>query len=222
MMLSDALALDTTLDQLAAALAAQGDDDSLDIRRATALGALADPEYALSLLQGHPIAKPFGHATVVLHLSEQSLRDGTLVGRVEGHGPLNREAWHEVLGHDRVTIRPVVDLNAIPPVDAYEIPEAIRTAVCYRTPVDGFPYGTHPSKGLDLDHTVAYDHSRGRPRGQTRIDNLAPLTRKTHRAKTAGGWKLTQYEGGWLEWTSPAGYHYAVGPYGTLREVTAA
>ena len=35
-------------------------------------------------------------------------------------------------------------------------------------------------------------------------------------------WKLTQYEGGWLEWTSPAGYHYAVGPYGTLREVVSA
>jgi len=222
MMLSDALALDTTLDQLAAVLAAQGDDDPLDIRRATALGALADPEYALSLLQGHAIPKPLGHDTVVLHLSDTSLTDGTLVGRVEGHGPLNREAWRDLLGHDRVTIRPVVDLNAISPVDAYEIPDAIRTAVCYRTPVDAFPYGNHPSRGLDLDHTVAYDHSRGHLPGQTRIDNLAPLTRKPHRAKTARKWKLTQYEGGWLEWTSPAGYHYAVGPYGTLREVVSA
>jgi len=173
MMLSDALALDTTLDQLAAVLAAQGDDDPLDIRRATALGALADPEYALSLLQGHAIPKPLGHDTVVLHLSDTSLTDGTLVGRVEGHGPLNREAWRDLLGHDRVTIRPVVDLNAISPVDAYEIPDAIRTAVCYRTPVDAFPYGTHPSKGLDLDHTEAYDHSPGHPPGQTRTDNLA-------------------------------------------------
>jgi hypothetical protein len=72
-----------------------------------------------------------------------------------------------------VTIRPVVGLNAIPPVDAYEIPDAIRTAVCYRTPVDAFPYGTHPSKGLDLDHTEAYDHSPGHPPDQTRTDNLA-------------------------------------------------
>jgi hypothetical protein len=222
MLLSDAMALDTTLDQLAAALAAQGDEDALDIRRSTALGALADPEYALSLLQGHATPKPLGQATVVLHLSESSLADDALVGRVEGHGPLSREAWRELLGHDRVTIRPVVDLNAIPPVDAYEIPDAIRTAVCYRTPVDGFPYGTHPSKGLDLDHTEAYDHSPGHPPDQTRTDNLAPLTRKPHRAKTARHWKLTQYEGGWLEWTSPAGYHYAVGPYGTLREVSAA
>ena len=51
--------------------------------------------------------------------------------------------------------------------------------------------------------------------------NLAPLTRKPHRAKTARAWQLTQYEGGWLEWTSPAGYHYATGPYGTLRQIPA-
>ena len=75
MLLSDAMALDTTLDQLAAALAAQGDEDALDIRRSTALGALADPEYALSLLQGHATPKPLGQATVVLHLSESSLAD---------------------------------------------------------------------------------------------------------------------------------------------------
>jgi hypothetical protein len=67
-----------------------------------------------------------------------------------------------------------------------------------------------------------FDHSRGHPPGQTRIDNLAPLTRKAHRAKTARHWKVTQHDGGWFEWTSPAGYHYAVGPYGTLREVTSA
>jgi hypothetical protein len=59
------------------------------------------------------------------------------------------------------------------------------------------------------------------PPGQTRTDNLAALSRRAHRAKTAKTWRLTQYEGGWLEWTSPAGYHYATGPYGTLRELRA-
>ena len=42
------------------------------------------------------------------------------------------------------------------------------------------------------------------------------MARKPHRAKTAGQWRVTQYEGGWLEWVSPAGYRYATGPYGTL------
>jgi hypothetical protein len=84
-----------------------------------------------------------------------------------------------------------------------------------------FPYGNQPSRRCDLDHTDPYDHSPSGPPGQTRIDNLAPLSRKVHRAKTVRAWQLTQYDGGWLEWVSPAGYHYATGPYGTLRQTPA-
>ncbi|NHB84036.1 HNH endonuclease [Tessaracoccus sp. HDW20] len=67
--------------------------------------------------------------------------------------------------------------------------------------------------GLDLDHTIAYRPSR---RGQTRIGNLAPLTRRVHRAKTAGWWVLEQPTPGQVRWTSPLGYHYVVTPSGTL------
>jgi hypothetical protein len=104
------------------------------------------------------------------------------------------------------------------PVDAYEVPDAIRDAVCFRSPSSIFPYGNQPSRKLDLDHTIPYDHSRGRPPSQTRVDNLGPLPRRAHRAKTARRWQVTQTEDGWFEWVSPAGYRYAVGPYGTLRE----
>ncbi|MGV8848644.1 MAG: hypothetical protein ACOH16_03770 [Propionibacteriaceae bacterium] len=143
------------------------------------------------------------------------------IARIERLGALTRESWVELLGQCRVTVRPVVDLNAIAPVDSYEIPDRIREAVTWRSPIDVFPYGTRASQGLDLDHTIPYDHSLGAPPGQTRINNLAPVSRKAHRAKTARRWTLTQAEGGWLEWTSPAGYHYATGPYGTLREQAA-
>lgn len=214
---ADALRLDGTLTQLAKVLAADGDAGSLDHRRATALGILADPARALQLLGGLPAASQ-DKATVVLHITDQHLLDGALVGRLENHGPLSRETWIELLGNDRITIRPVVDLNAIAPIDSYEIPDRIRDAVTWRTPVDAFPYGNRLARGLDLDHTVPYERAPGAPPGQTRIDNLAPLSRKVHRAKTAESWKLIQYEGGWLEWTSPAGYHYVTGPYGTLRE----
>ncbi len=154
----------------------------------------------------------------MLHLTDQHLYDPTLIGRLDGHGPLSRETWIELLGHDRITIRPIIDQTAIAPVDSYEIPDRIRRAVTWRSPVDTFPYGNQPSRGLDLDHTIPYQHTSGAPPGQTRVDNLAPINRRAHRAKTANRWKLTQHEGGWLEWTSPAGYHYATGPYGTLRE----
>jgi hypothetical protein len=217
---TDAVALDATLNQLAKVLAADGDLETLDQRRASALGILADPARAFQLLNGQDAASK-QKATLVVHLSDQTLISDLAIGRIEGHGALTRDTWVELLGNTRVTVRPVVDLNAIGPVDAYEIPDRIRTAVCSRSPVDMFPYGTQPSRRYDLDHTEPYEHGALAPPGQTRTDNLAPLTRKPHRAKTARAWRLTQYDGGWLEWVSPAGYRYATGPYGTLRQIPA-
>ena len=217
---TDAVALDATLNQLAAVLAADGDLETIDQRRAAALGILADPARAFQLLTGQD-APCQQKATLIVHLSDQTLISDLAIGRVGGHGALTRDTWVELLGNQRVTVRPVIDLNAITAVDSYEIPERIRDAVCWRSPADMFPYGTQPSRRCDLDHTEPYEHGATAPPGQTRTDNLAPLTRKPHRAKTARAWRLTQYDGGWLEWTSPAGYHYATGPYGTLRELRA-
>jgi hypothetical protein len=217
---TDAVALDATLNQLAKVLAADGDLESLDHRRAAALGILADPARAFQLLTGQD-APSQQHATLIVHIDPTTIDSDLAIARIEGLGPLSRDTWVELLGNTRVTVRPVLDLNAITPVGSYEIPERIRDAVHWRSPVDMFPYGTQPSRRCDLDHTNPYDHSPTGPPGQTRVDNLAPLTRRPHRAKTARAWQLTQYEGGWLEWVSPAGYHYATGPYGTLRQIPA-
>ena len=215
---TDAVALDATLTQLAALLAAEGDPESLEHRRATALGILADPARAFQLLNGAD-APSQQTATLVVHLAPEAIGTEFAIGRVEDQMALSRDTWVELLGNTRVTVRPVIDLNTIPPVDAYEIPDRIRDAVCWRSPTDLFPYGTQPSRHCDLDHTNPYQHTATAPPGQTRVANLAPINRKAHRAKTAKAWKVTHYDGGWLEWTSPAGYHYATGPLGTLREL---
>jgi hypothetical protein len=217
---TDALALDATLTQLAGLLASEGGTETLDQRRATALGILADPARAFQLLNGTD-APSQQKATLVVHLAPEAVSSDFAIGRLDEQLALSRDTWVELLGNSRVTVRPVLDLNTIPPVDAYEIPDRIRDAITMRSPVDMFPYGTQPSRRCDLDHTNPYDHSAQAPPGQTRTDNLAPLSRRAHRAKTARAWQLTQYPGGWLEWTSPAGYHYATGPYGTLRELRA-
>jgi hypothetical protein len=217
---TDAVALDATLNQLAAVLAADGDLETIDQRRASALGILADPARAFQLLNGQDAACQ-QQATLIVHFDPTTTDSDLAIARIEGLGPLSRDTWVELLGNTRVTVRPVLDLNAIAPVDAYEIPDRIRTAVWWRSPVDMFPYGTQPSRRCDLDHTDPFDHGAAGPPGQTRIDNLAPFSRKPHRAKTARAWQVTQYEGGWLEWTSPAGYHYATGPFGTLRQIPA-
>ena len=215
---TDAVALDAMLDQLAGLLASMGDAESLDHRRASALGILADPARAFQLLNG--LAAPSQQtATLIVHLSQEAVTSDVSIGRLEGETALSRNTWVELLGNARVTVRPVLDLNAIAPVDSYEIPDRIRDAVSWRSSVDMFPYGTQPARRRDLDHTDPYRHGASAPPGQTRTANLAPLSRRAHRAKTAAKWRLTQYEGGWLEWTSPAGYHYATGPYGTLRQL---
>jgi hypothetical protein len=74
----DAEAFDRTLVQIAAALKALGDDDGLDIRRARAVGVLADPQRALDLLHGGtaPRRNPLGGtggAVLWLHLDETQL-----------------------------------------------------------------------------------------------------------------------------------------------------
>ena len=48
----DAAAFDTTITDLADALAAYGDTDTLDVRRAKSIGTIADPQTALDLLSG--------------------------------------------------------------------------------------------------------------------------------------------------------------------------
>ncbi|WP_179229194.1 DUF222 domain-containing protein [Parenemella sanctibonifatiensis] len=46
----------------------------------------------------------------------------------------------------------------------------------------------------------------------TRLENLGPLDRKPHRAKTHGGWQVCQPSPGVFIWTSPLGLKYLVTP----------
>ena len=76
------------------------------------------------------------------------------------------------------------------PVDAYEVPSRLRSALRLRDLAEVFPYGTCTTAGLDADHTQPYlPMPRGGPPGQTGLHNLAPLTRSHHRAVTFAGWR---------------------------------
>ena len=132
-----------------------------------------------------------------------------LVGRVERLGPVFTGWLGELLGHHRIAVRPVLDIEQVAPVDSYEIPERMRRAIHDREPYDTFPGSTRRSShGCDLDHTRPYQP--GGPPGQTALDNLAPVSRRAHRAKPHGGWSVHQVAPGVLVWRSPAGYAYLV------------
>ncbi|MER7249878.1 hypothetical protein ABT313_34500, partial [Kribbella sp. NPDC000426] len=158
-----------------------------------------------------------GQTEVFVHLTDLTLATGTGVLRAEGIGPLLAEQLTELVGHGPYTVKPVIDLNDAVSVDAYEIPARIRERVRLTYPVELFPYGTREShRGIDLDHIEPYDPYG--PAGQTSTGNLAPLSRFAHRVKThAHGWDVRRVDHKTLEWTTPHGFMFEVGPTGTHR-----
>ncbi|MFG1912024.1 hypothetical protein [Kribbella sp. NPDC048928] len=173
--------------------------------------------------------------TLYVHLTDHTLATGTGVLRVEELGPLLASQLTELLGHNHITIKPVIDLHDQVSVHAYEIPDRIRERVRLRHPVDTFPYSAaEATQRMDQDHITPYNHTTPNdrttpydrtgppnptgppdPPGQTSTNNLIPLTRLHHRAKTFGAWRNRRLPNGAIEWTSPHGFTFIVNHTGT-------
>jgi hypothetical protein len=155
--------------------------------------------------------------TLYVHLTDRTLATGDGVLRVEELGPRLANQLTELLGHDQIVIKPVIDLHNQINVHSYEIPDRIRERVRLQHPVDAFPYGgAEATTRMDQDHITPYD--RTGPPTQTRqtcTDNLIPLTRLHHRAKTFGGWRNRRLPTGAIEWISPHGFRFVVNHTGT-------
>jgi len=194
---TDAAQLDQTLATMAAELAAAGDTTDLDTRRARALGLLARGQ--------HPAQTP------IVHLYVHTTPEADLA-RVEGHGPLAHTALDHLLTRCRVRLTRVIDHADSVPVDAYEVPDRIREQLILAQPVEVAPYATLTARRADMDHTIPW--ARG---GPTTPDNLGPLSRTAHRARTHGGYLLTQPQPGHWHWTTPRGQHFIITNHGTIR-----
>src|SRR5581483_11388969 len=194
----DVEAFDQGIDEIAAALELLNDADSLDVRRAKAVGIIASTEATRELFElaaareaeadvdsgGDPVraaprqrTKPIGTAVMYVHLAADAVTGVTGVARIEDLGPALRTQVQEWLGHRNVIVKPVIDLNDTPAVDAYEVPGWLEEAVNLRTVADCFPYATNTKthgKGRgDTDHTQEYTWpTRGGPPKQTRLSNL--------------------------------------------------
>ena len=157
-------------------------------------------------------------AIIYIHLSEEAVRAGNGLARVEEVGPVLLSRLRTLLGeHCSISLKPVIDLPAgHTPVDSYEIPARLREQLHLRYPADVFPYAAAVSRRIDLDHTIPYlNPDQGGPPGQTRIGNLGPHTRYHHRLKTHAGWQVRQPEPGTWLWRSPHGRIYLVNATGT-------
>jgi hypothetical protein len=157
-------------------------------------------------------------AVLYVRISEEALRSGTGVAHCEGGvGPVTVQQVRDLLGHYHVTVRPVLDLRGQVPVDAYEVPHAMREALRLARPSSVFPFSHSGSASPDWDHTRPYlDPAHGGPPGQTRTGNLGPMVRFGHRVKTHGrGWHVRQPSPGIYLWRTPHGYWFRVDNDGT-------
>lgn len=210
---ADAAMLTETLTQLSDALKRHGSTATADQRRADAFALLATPQRAADLLAGHPTA-PQRRAVVYVHLSADTLtrRPAQAIARVENTAPYAATALGHLLHNCQVQIRPILHPDRIAPVDAYEIPDRIREAVILAQPVENYPYSSRAARHCDLDHTQPWQPDG--PPNQTRTDNLTPLSRTTHRAKTHARWRYTTHADGHTHWISPAGQRLTITPTG--------
>jgi hypothetical protein len=210
--LADALDLDQALTDGAARLADLGCTDSLDVRRAHALGELA---------RGTDPALPLPGREVVLHVhvSDTAVqgRDGTHLARVENTRSFvdvdQVRTWCGAPG-TTVTVKPVLDLAEHLSSTAYETPDRLAEQAAH---VDGscvFPWCTRPARSADCDHV--HEHAAG---GATCSCNIARLCRRHHRLKTHTAWHYDVLERGSYLWTSPHGLRFLRDREGT-RNVT--
>ncbi len=227
---ADALDLDAAVTAGAEHLKALGSTDSVDVRRATAVGDLARHQQTLDLnthtTDTDADLRPQRKARQVVlyvHLSDTALVHGGL-GRLENTRSLvtaeQVRAWCGT-PDTSVTVKPVIDLNEHVRVDAYEVPDRMHEAAVLVDHTCVFPWCTRPARGCrpdehdaDCDHITP--HAPDNSAGPTSSCNIAPLCRRHHRLKTHGGWRYAQVERGTYLWTSPHGLSYLRDHEGTL------
>ncbi len=250
---ADLVAFDSTVGVMADQIGALGHPGSLDVRRAHAVGILADPQHALDLLAvdptavdptapdadsdpvvgaavcaaediAHGPANPFrrptpqregggGEVVLVFHITDRDLLDtnvewgsgGVAVSPKLGPVLMGRlQSW--LLMAQTVTIRPVADQASIAAVDAHDPPARMAEEVRLRDLTCVYPGCGRAAESCDLDHIDAYiPLEEGGPPGQTHPDNLAPLCRRHHRAKTFAEFSYRRLSDGSYQWTLPTG-----------------
>ena len=206
---ADALDLDAAVAEGAEALKAFGSTESLDVRRAQALGAIARRQLAFDLNgtdgEAPAPARKLRQVVLHVHLSEAAIRGEGGLGRFENtRGPITAEQIRDWCGNPdaQVVVKPVIDLNDHHHVNAYEVPDRIREQSALINPTCVFPWCTRSARRCDSDHIQPYDSG-----GTTSSDNIAPLCRRHHRLKTHGGWTYRPLEPGCLSLDQPPRLH---------------
>jgi len=240
--IADALDLDTALSERAAALKNLGCTESLDVRRALALGDLARTQPGLNLT-GPPVEE-VGQRPSRLGL-RRSFND-----RLETNQgpPTTRQVVLHVhltdTAHTSSAANAGAELARLEHGDRLLLADQVRnwcgrpeTKITVKPVInlaERLSTGAYQIPDRIRDHVIARDpqcvfphctrnarscdldhvdpHARG---GPTATENLAPLCRRHHRLKTLTGWTYTMIEPGCYLWRSPHGLTYQRDHHGT-------
>src|SRR4051794_5607473 len=223
--LPDALDLEDAVRAGAEQLKALGSKEPLDVRRAAAVGMLARGQRVLefdgtfdsdgvvstdrSQARCSTTGEKAGREVVLfVHLSQDAIRSGdpdacAWVDNGAGHLLTAGQVadWCGRPDTDKVTVKPVVDLNQPLRCGSYTPSPRLAEVVRLRDRTCVFPWCQRPARSCDLDHIVPFDDA-----GETSVSNLACLCRLHHRMKTHGGWNYAMVEPGVFLWRSPKGH----------------
>ena len=236
---ADSIFLEATIQLIADTLTANGDTGDLDQRRAKALGMLSNPAAIIqlvglptlrhltnppqtenakqALIETHAkLATAFTPKTqIYIHLHADTLDQADQLARVEKIGPILIDQVKQLTQATNVRLTPVIHIGgAGETVDMYETPLRLKEQLFLRDPYDIAPWSSINSRDCDIDHTIPYQP--GIP-GQTRLNNLGPISRGFHRAKTLADWQLDQPQPGQYTWETGASQRFQTDKNGTHR-----
>ncbi|MBA3783910.1 MAG: DUF222 domain-containing protein [Nocardioides sp.] len=210
--LADALDFGAAVTHGADVLKSLGSEDSLDARRASAVGEMARSQLSLDLTAGFETGLRTSSTSgrqVVLHVH---LIEGDPVARLERGNLATLDQIQQWCTQSRtqVVVRPVIDLNEHIICDGYHPSARLREQVILRDQTCVFPWCTKSSRSCDLDHIVPWEDG-----AVTSTDNLAALCRRHHRLKTHGRWRYRRTGPAAYTWTSPHGHGFVRDDEGT-------
>ncbi len=173
--LADALDLEAAVAADAHAQLLLGSTDSLDVRRAKAVGNLARHQPTLDLPSDNDTkSSPRRRREVVLHVHLEHaavLGAGGLARLQETRGPITAEQVREWCAQPdaQITVQPVIDLAEHLHVGSYEASARLKLQTQLRDLICAFPYCFRPAEKCDCDHRVPHADD-----GPTCSCNLTP------------------------------------------------
>ena len=197
---TEAVAIDTRLDDAARSLHLRGDSRSFPQLRADVF-----TDVMLERISRDDRAYRGTKPTVVVTVPALTLLGRSSEhGELEGYGPIDAETARELASEAPELRRMLVDPHTSVPLalgrEKYRPTRSLRLWLRLRDRTCRFPGCTNPVTTADLDHTRDWAHG-----GDTDAENLAHLCRKHHTLKHRSTWRVVHSTDGTLEWTSPLG-----------------